>query len=893
MNPTPAVPFDKAHKHFDRLITLDHAERRSELNRIARSDAKLAGFLETMLQVDGDSTSALLGERPPCVAEPVPPPAAPSEQPSGYQLHETLGSGASGVVYRATQRSSGKAVAVKLARDTLASPSSRARFMREIAAMARIRHQHVASLIDAGMRSDGRPFLVAEYVDGLRLDDFLATHTLTIPDRLELFGQLLDAMAAFHGQGIVHRDLKPANILVESHDSHFLLRVIDFGIARFDLPGFDVTTTAEAGMLGTARYMSPEQLRGQEPTPATDIYAAGLLLFEMLVARPARMVTSKTSTEAVLRSISDGFSERPSLIAHREQLALGTAYRGVSPRALAGDLDAMILRATAAQPAARYQSAAEFREDLRRHRGAEPIAARRRTALYEVSCTVRRHRMAMVAACAILAAVLISTVAMTWSVAESRSQAALAAESRFQSLLTRASLALLRGDFDLARSVLPEDPGTLEEQILLAATDNTLWRKRISERPITHMGIASETVWVVDGVGQLTFLNLDGESRDSIELGFGVEALQQIETKPWLIAFVGTEGTQLVDMARRQLVEPLSPVSDGDGTTHHENAPTPTTDRADASVASPSSPSQPSTGMRDRAAFTLGWSVHGHPAKHFLLDGRALSIRLTDVPGLALCDGADGRTLDILRGYSGTPSLIVTADSARDPLILTADSGGTVSAWRVRTDDDNTLLPRQVAAHHFARRSLRMSEPGSMNVGPYTIATQDLAFSVEGPGDHFTPDRSPMLLLKALNETQDVIHVAMADGKLLQANLASEKSRKLHDTDGFVIDFDINPADGMIFLALDDGRVVTVDDTGQQSELTSEREATSIAACPAGRLALLGRPDGTLEVWKVETGSMLAAFPVTAGPLVSATRYEFGWVLSDVRGDQYVLAFEN
>ncbi len=318
-----------------------------------------------------------------------------------YRIIEELNHGGMGAVYlaeRADQQFE-KQVAIKIVPQSLWSEESFRRFHNERQILARLEHPCIARLLDGGATEEGLPYLVMEYVKGLPLDHFCDERRLNISARLRLFCEVCAAVDYAHRHHIIHRDLKPANILVTAEGAPKLL---DFGIAKIisannDAPGSGLTRTGFLPM--TPEYASPEQVRGEEITPASDIYALGVLLYLLLTGHhPYRF--NNPSPQELERIICEQEPEPPSRIIYKvEEAPSGenNADATLTPEAvsqdregtpnklrrrLAGDLDNIVLKALRKEPERRYASAAEFSEDLRRHLEDLPVRARKNSFWY-------------------------------------------------------------------------------------------------------------------------------------------------------------------------------------------------------------------------------------------------------------------------------------------------------------------------------------------------------------------------------------------------------------------------------------------------------------------------------------------------------------------------------
>lgn len=332
-----------------------------------------------------------------------------------YTLLRQLGAGGMGEVWLA-QRADGayqREVALKLPHAHLLAGSVRERFLRERDILARLAHPHIARFYDAGLDDSGQPYIALEAVHGQPITHWAREHTLGLAARLDLFAQVTDAVAHAHSRLVAHRDLKPANVLVSAQG----VRLLDFGIAKLladGTPDGTALTRADA-LLATPAYAAPEQTAGGTVTVATDVYALGVLLFELLTG---------TTPHAVLRS--SGLAAGDLLASSCAMPALA-AEAGSTPKAwrqrLRGDLDAILAKALATAPDARYASVADLAADLRRHCADKPIQARRITAWTRLVKVVRRRRSAVVMAALLGASLMAGLAGVLWQAREAQAQA--------------------------------------------------------------------------------------------------------------------------------------------------------------------------------------------------------------------------------------------------------------------------------------------------------------------------------------------------------------------------------------------------------------------------------------------------------------------------------------
>jgi serine/threonine protein kinase len=340
-----------------------------------------------------------------------------------YTLISQIGHGGMGTVWLA-ERNDGRferRVAIKMLNIALMGNGGEERFRREGRILGRLTHPHIAELVDAGVSSAGEPFLVLEYVDGAPIDRYCDQNGLHIRARIRLFLGALEGVAQAHAHHIVHRDLKPSNILVRTDGE---AKLLDFGIAKLlecDGRNAEAPLTVEGGVAMTPEYASPEQLKGDAVTAATDIYAAGVLLYVLLTGRHPTGTDSKTPARLVKAIVEDEPTRPSDIVAstksEEETAAANAQRRATTPdklvRLLRGDLDTIVAKALKKNPQERYASIEAFAEDLWRYLRYQPISARPDTVVYRSTKFIRRHRTSVAAA--LLAALAIAgTAVFTW-----------------------------------------------------------------------------------------------------------------------------------------------------------------------------------------------------------------------------------------------------------------------------------------------------------------------------------------------------------------------------------------------------------------------------------------------------------------------------------------------
>jgi serine/threonine-protein kinase len=321
-----------------------------------------------------------------------------------YRIKEILGEGGMGVVYLAERDDLGNLVAIKVLRDAWLSPARRERFSIEQRILAQLNHHGIARLYDANTLEDGTPWFVMEYVDGVPLTDYCSENNSSIDERLRLLRLVCEAAQYAHQHALIHRDLKPSNILVKRDGS---VRLLDFGIAKqieeLDVP---VNQTRTALRLMTPAYAAPEQIRGERTGVQTDVYALGVILYELLAGRLPFDLSHMTDAEAAV-AITMQEPAKPSIAAQdtaentNEQTHLPAATK-----AAWSDLDVLCLTAMHKDPARRYQSVEAFIRDVDHYLKGEPLEAQPDSLRYTLGKFANRHWQAVSAAVAVLAIVV-------------------------------------------------------------------------------------------------------------------------------------------------------------------------------------------------------------------------------------------------------------------------------------------------------------------------------------------------------------------------------------------------------------------------------------------------------------------------------------------------------
>lgn len=393
-----AAQWNQVKALFDTLVDRSPAEQQAHLDA-ACTAAAVRAQVEALLAADGETPTfvdAGVEDLASVLGAASPPAQHQGERIGAYRLTHRIGHGGMGVVYRARRTDGAFAheVAIKLLPRYLETQESMARFRMERQILATLNHAGIARLLDGGVTTDGTPYLVMEYVQGVPISTYVAQHNCTVDQCLRLMCDVLDAVHHAHANLVIHRDLKPSNILVTDSGQ---VKLLDFGIAKLvDVPltGPTPPVTRTGDVMLTPRYAAPEQVTGDAITTATDIYQVGILAYEVLTNQRPFDLEGKSLTE-VERTILHQAPRRPSQAVHRDATNPRAQRRA---RALRGDLDTVILKALRKDPAERYSSAPSFIADLERYQTDRPVEARPATLRYRLRLLARRNRRAFTAA---------------------------------------------------------------------------------------------------------------------------------------------------------------------------------------------------------------------------------------------------------------------------------------------------------------------------------------------------------------------------------------------------------------------------------------------------------------------------------------------------------------
>ena len=414
---------------FEQAVALTDSQREDFLKQTCLGDHDLYRYVEGMIaagaKTGGFIEKAIVGAAVGGADEV----SWPGRRIGPYRIERELGRGGMGEVFLAVRDDDEfeKQVAIKTARVGIRTDEILRRFRNERQILANLDHPNIARLLDGGTTENGTPYVVMDYVDGVRLDEYCDRNEITFKQRLEIFRRVCSAVSYAHQNLIIHRDIKPSNILVGEDG---IPKLLDFGIAKL-LAG-DGSANGEAGTrtgvrLMTPEYASPEQVRGQQITTAADVYSLGVVLYELLTGRRPYDLENRSSLE-IDRLICEQEPSRPSTNATARAIDRSTGDQrsrvtNQHSKALRGDLDNIILMALRKEPERRYSSVEQFSDDIRRHLEGLPVLARHDTFGYRANKFIRRHSVGVIASTAV--AILIAALVgfYTWQLAEERNRA--------------------------------------------------------------------------------------------------------------------------------------------------------------------------------------------------------------------------------------------------------------------------------------------------------------------------------------------------------------------------------------------------------------------------------------------------------------------------------------
>jgi serine/threonine protein kinase/tetratricopeptide (TPR) repeat protein len=469
---------------FEAALERDPGGRDAFVRSQAGDDEELYQEVRSLIEADSASHSLLEGHAVDAVGLPEHL-AMEGKRIGNYRIIRQIGTGGMGAVYLA-ERADGQfehRVALKLIKLGMDSAAILRRFHSERQILARLQHPNIARLLDGGITTDGSPYFSMEYVDGEPIDSYCDRHKLTIDERLAIFQTVCSAVQYAHHNLVVHRDLKPGNIFITADGR---VKLLDFGIAKLttDSDGSDTATTLThmGQRVMTPEYASPEQVRGEPVTTASDVYSLGIILYELLTGcRPYELKGRSTSEAEYIITTTD--PRKPSLVLRKQESAAPSqrSLENISSarsthterlrKKLSGDLDTICLTALRKEADRRYGSVEQLQEDIRRHVQGLPISARPATLRYRTTKFVRRHRFGLAITATVMLVITSVTAYYTHQVAIERDRARLEARKAEQvsefltGLFSVADPSESRGRTITARELLERGAGKIEREL--------------------------------------------------------------------------------------------------------------------------------------------------------------------------------------------------------------------------------------------------------------------------------------------------------------------------------------------------------------------------------------------------------------------------------------------
>ena len=452
-----AEQWKRVSAHLDRALELDGPAREVWISELERQDAEIGRQLRELLEThDANSAAAFLEYSPLSEAADYRSYLV-GRQFGSYRVLSLLGHGGMGSVWLA-ERADGlftRRVALKLIHPALVSRLMTERFSREREILASLNHPSITRLIDAGFAADEQPYLALEYVDGRPITDYCDECRIPIRERLQLLQQVLSAVQYAHAHLVIHRDLKPSNILVTQNGHAHLL---DFGIAKLLNEGEAKETelTRLGGRALTPDYAAPEQIAGAPITTATDVYALGVLLYEILTGeRPYKLKhdSPRALEEAILHT--EPISLGRAMVSEAAAAARATTVKKLSTL-LRGDLGTIAVKALKKSPTDRYATANAFDEDIARFLRGDVVLARRDSLAYRVRKFMRRHRLGIAVAGVLMATLIGGLGATSYEARVAGLQRDAAVQAQLRSLTQTADARLKQGEVSSALGIILE-----------------------------------------------------------------------------------------------------------------------------------------------------------------------------------------------------------------------------------------------------------------------------------------------------------------------------------------------------------------------------------------------------------------------------------------------------
>lgn len=813
----------KVDELLDQAMDLSPAERTAFLDRECNGDTTLRREIESLLRAH-EAASGFFDGGPASVAEDLiqnrQAEALTGRTIGHYQLMREIGRGGMGVVYEAVRADDQFRwkVAIKLLWPGMNNSEIARRFRHERQILANLDHPHIARLLDGGVTEDGLPYFAMEFIEGQPITDYCNAHKLPIAERLKLFQQVCSAVQYAHQNLIIHRDLKPGNILVTEDGA---TKLLDFGIAKLLDPTRHAITAQPTtqGLMMTPDYASPEQMRGEAITTASDVYSLGILLYELLSGGHPYRIKDRSLPELV-RVVCEQEPEAPSerLRQRTEAAPLFGETKPERLRAqLRGDLDQITQTAIQKDSNLRYRSLEQLTEDLRRHAEGLPITARAISLSYRTKKFVRRNRVGVLAGVLLFLTLLGGIAATTRQarIAErerrrAEQQAAeagrqkLSAETQAAEALRQKSLAETKSQEAEENSIRAEEQRQLAEQQQRLAEEQKTLALDQAERNRRLLYAAQ--------------MNLGAQAWETNNLRRVREMVDRYWPEPGKEDLRGFEWRYLWRLAYR----------DGE--------------------------------LLNLEYYTVAWTLAFSP------DGRKLAVGYNE-PVITIWDAATGKELIKLEGH--TRFIRGVAFSPDGKKLASASTDGTAKLWDLATGREIwTLKGHQgyVNAVAFSPDGQKLATGSRDNTWRlWDVATGRELLKIE----------SRATWVNALAFSPDGKTLATGNGGGATVKLwevATGKEKAAIDGQGAIWSI-VFFSDGKRLATASKDRTGRVLDVQTGRELVRFREHTSevltVDVTSDGSTVATGAADRTLKFWDAATGKEIAALKADRGSLLT------------------------
>jgi WD40 repeat protein/serine/threonine protein kinase len=805
-----------------------------------------------------------------------PPPISDPEQIGQYRILGKIGEGGMGVVYRAEQREPvRRMVALKLIKLGMDSREVIARFEAERQALALMNHPNVAKVLEAGITDTGRPYFAMELVQGIDFIHFCEDEKLQVRQRIELFIPVCQAVQHAHQKGIIHRDLKPSNILVQLIDGKPVPKVIDFGIAKATNQVLTQHTlfTKTGAMIGTPEYMSPEQAMtsGLDVDTRTDIYSLGVILYQLLTGTLPidPRVLREAGLEGMARLIKNTEPQKPSTRllrrsgggADSDRLAAHTRDTRLLHKELQDDLDWIVLKAMEKDRSRRYETANALAIDLERHLDGQTVLARPPSTLYRVQKFVSKHQLTVAAGTAVMVALLVAVISVSWAYVNARKQTKVANNATLEAERQKTVAVANETKAKDSANQAAENLSTAELRLAdghVAQADALTMANRIADaRKLYHQAISEFTA-----IRQSAFRGDVGLSAADIRSPPPLLTLKGHADSVYGVAF-SPDGRYVLSGSRDQYVRRWDLLTgrvtglkgdfDVTGIAFGANA--------DVAFAADSSGAlrvcdleilkelPPAYGpIPDAREFT------------FSADGRHVLVWRKDF--YEVWDARGGRPVGTLRGTeNGVTCKSLGADGTA--VLFGAGDGG-VQLWKIGATDPSLKLMLKGPIHSVA-------------------LSRDAAYAVIGSGDHDLQilDIGKQTLTRSLHGHRAKVNcVAFSpDGQTVLSGSSDHTVRLWNWRDGSEICCFHGHKEAVLSIAFrPDGRAAVsgggdcavvwpILAAGAAESFESPDHVSNVAISADGRIALAGCDDGSATLWDLRSHNVLLKLAGQTGPI--------------------------